>query len=1205
MATPFNGPHELADLRGQARVIAEIQRRVDAWRGFTLGRAADAYPVEAPRYLPIADKERSVSDTTMHLLQHWFRHEPHMVRGGGGPHTQAFKYWPHQRRLVETFIYLFEVRGVRTTEQLYQLAGVEPLGPQRDPWTKLGGQLATGSGKTKMMSLLVAWSYLNAINEASSPLGLGPHAILIAPNLFVKDRLLQDFSPPYGDTSVFLADPVVPPAFDQIWNLKVYDAATCPRLLDPSEGALVVTNYHQLLRESEEAPTLMQWEQHQMDLLFHAGEPDRLESLSTPLMERFARSRGLLVLNDEAHHVWDETGHARFEQKARDRAKLAGGVGEEEARAMAWIRSIRRLNGQGEGEAPGRVALQVDLSATLFEETGSASNTKAGKGKAGKEFRPADLFRHTAVYYPLADAIRDGIVKKPVLERVEVRNQKTGQIEAPVREGQPNAWEKYRNLLVTGIERWKKVKDQLVDEGDARKPILFILANDRNEAREVANFLRYGEATREDLPGRAVTGYRGQADDAPLFVETAGAMTRSTVVEIHIGEKEGNNPDAWEGVRRAVNAVDHDQIPRIDDDGRVMVDADGRNIMVPNPYNVVVSVMMLKEGWDVRNVKVIVPLRPCDSRTLTEQTLGRGLRKMHPPILDEEGAAFMKTEELYVIEHPSFKAILDQIQDIIEERSSDEIEHAREYVPILQKADLTERQMHGVRLVRFEGLREVVPDWRKSFDMARVPPLSPRLAWQEEIADTEIRTFLKEAMAASETEGLSFIVPEVPSYRDFDHVIEVAIAVPLLKRMSASFQHKTAVKGIIREFLERKTFNFQTGLPVYFDRIPEGAYARIALGNLARADVIEGVKNALMPPLQEAITAERRATQAQMSERKTEDLAGYQALKKHVFDAPTKSCFDRAALENADEEAVARLLDAARDVTGWIYNHRSGVGYSIEYDWQGLISHYYPDFIARARIGEVFHNFIIEVKGRFDDRDRTKAARGQRYCELLTEHDHEPWHFLLLLENEPVGREDIKWWGQQSRKEIGDLSRHLESLPLLPDMDPLVKRGGLRFEVVTTVPADQQFREAVPVHSLAAAAGAFGTSQAPEIVGWAKVHAQRMLDRRMFVAKVVGRSMETAIPDGSWALFRLFPDGIPPAATALDGRRVVVELRDAADPETGGRYTLKRWRVSATDADGGAVEIELRPDSPGFSPIRMRREDGDIRVIAEFLEVVG
>jgi hypothetical protein len=87
--------------------------------------------------------------------------------------------------------------------------------------------------------------------------------------------------------------------------------------------------------------------------------------------------------------------------------------------------------------------------------------------------------------------------------------------------------------------------------------------------------------------------------------------------------------------------------------------------------------------------------------------------------------------------------------------------------------------------------------------------------------------------------------------------------------------------------------------------------------------------------------------------------------------------------------------------------------------------------------------------------------------------------------------------------------------------------------------------------------------------------------------------------------FDFAPRAFPPAATALDGRRVVVQLRDATDPETGGTYTLKRWRVTATGADGGATEIELRPDNPSLNPIRMRREDGAIRVIAAFLEVVA
>jgi type III restriction enzyme len=419
--------------------------------------------------------------------------------------------------------------------------------------------------------------------------------------------------------------------------------------LDPSEGALVVTNYHQWLRVSEDVPAPDRpWQQRSMHLLFEDGEPERLEAVSTPLIERLASSRGLLVLNDEAHHVGDEPAHAQFEQKAKEKSKF----GEDVASDMAWIRSIRRLNG-GDAVA-GRVALQADLSATLFDETGSSQRpTGASKGaKRRTEFKPTDLFRHTVVRYGLPEAIRDEVVKRPVLERVVVKNKQTGEIEDLVRNGQPNAWEKYRNLLVTGIERWKQVRDQLVAEGDKRKPILFVLCGDRNEAREVANFLRHGEAARGDLD-RTPVGYKDPAGSERLFVEpTADGGARSTVVEVHIGQKEEQNEAEWELIREVVNQIDHDELP----DPSGGIDASGRPVMVPNPYNVVVSVMMLKEGWDVRNVKVIVPLRPCDSRTLTEQTLGRGLRKMHAPVLDDDGGATLEREELYVIEHPSTRS---------------------------------------------------------------------------------------------------------------------------------------------------------------------------------------------------------------------------------------------------------------------------------------------------------------------------------------------------------------------------------------------------------------------------------------------------------------------------------------------------------------------------------------------------------------------
>ena len=1176
------------DLKGQGRVLAEVRRLVDEWRGFPLGSAQESYPDTIPSYEPGRTGERPLTDTTLTLLRHWFRHEPHAV---GPDRTTLFKYWPHQRRAVETFIYLFEVRGIRRSEDLWRMAGADPIGDQHDPWAKFGAQMATGSGKTKIMSLVIAWAYLNALHEpgAGSGLGFGRHSLVVAPNLFVRDRLFMDFNPPHGAPSVFWADPVIPPEFERDWELRVYDPVTCPLKLDPNQGALVVTNFHQLLRTQESLDLPDETLARQMNLLFAEGDPAKLEAAQTPLLERFGDSRGLLVINDEAHHVWDETGHAKFERKAKEKA---ANTGDKEQAEMAWIRSIRRLHGSEVGA--GRVSLQVDLSATLFEETGAVKKPFKG-GKPSTEFRPRDLFRHTALVYDLAEAIKDGIVKKPILERIEVRDKKTGQPEPLVREGQPNAWERYRNLLVTGIQRWRKVQEQLRDEGDPRKPILFILCNDKDEAREVANYLRYGDATAEDLSGRVPTGYTDPETKEVLFLDGSDGAVQSTVVEIHIGEKETRNETEWEKVRGSVNAIDRDEF--LHEDER------GQRVWVPNPYNVVVSVMMLKEGWDVRNVKVVVPLRPCDSRTLTEQTLGRGLRKMHPPILDDEGAAEIKDEELYVIEHPSFKAILDQIRDIIEERKSGDIEHPREYVGIRRVEDEGALEALDVRLVRFEGMSEETLDWRRRVDFSRLPGLGPRLPWMEQIPASDIKTWLRDSMVAGEEEGLEFTLYGTPSYLDFEKVLEHAYVRPILKDLRVSFAHRTALKGVVRDFLEQKTFNLPAGIVISFDHIIAAGQAALALGNATRPQVVQAVRASLLPVVQDAIAATRESARALMSERHTKDIESYQAIKKNLVEAPRRTVFALAAMDTPEERQLALLLDGAKDVAGWVYNHRSGVGYSIPYAWQGTPANYYPDFIVRAKIGLVFHNLIIEVKGRLDGRDMEKARVGRNYCELLTQHDREPWHYLLLIENRAINRADISWWGSQSVREIRHLLAHHETMPLLPDEGPLVAKPALL--VLDNVPPQDQFTEAVPVYDLEAACGAFSGGQDPVCVGWTKPKTDRRLHSAMFVAKVGGRSMEPHIPDGSWGLFRAYPVGQSPAVSALDGKRVVVQLHNGSDPETGGQYTLKRWTVGKW-SDAGEVEaVSLRPDNPAFEPIPLTADSGDLRVVAEFLEVVG
>ncbi len=140
---------------------------------------------------------------------------------------------------------------------------------------------------------------------------------------------------------------------------------------------------------------------------------------------------------------------------------------------------------------------------------------------------------------------------------------------------------------------------------------------------------------------------------------------------------------------------------------------------------------------------------------------------------------------------------------------------------------------------------------------------------------------------------------------------------------------------------------------------------------------------------------------------------------------------------------------------------------------------------------------------------------------------------------------------------IEDLLRRHEELPLIPE--PSGASGGPQ-QVLPTVGADEQFESALSVYDLAVKAGSWGSEVEPTVNGWARV-ARRPLESDMFVASVVGHSMEPGIPDGAWGLFPSFPvEGqLPP--TALDGRRVVVRLASNSDPETG-RYTLKRRRVT-------------------------------------------
>lgn len=147
-----------------------------------------------------------------------------------------------------------------------------------------------------------------------------------------------------------------------------------------------------------------------------------------------------------------------------------------------------------------------------------------------------------------------------------------------------------------------------------------------------------------------------------------------------------------------------------------------------------------------------------------------------------------------------------------------------------------------------------------------------------------------------------------------------------------------------------------------------------------------------------------------------------------------------------------------------------------------------------------------------------------------------------------------------------------------------------------------EYIEHLPVYSLQAAATSFGRDEYVEQLGWMKVRTKNKLNNNMFIAQVIGKSMEPTIPDGSYCIFQIERGG------TRNGKVVLVESRRVADPETNQKYTVKRYNSEKELYEDGTWQhkkIVLSPDNKEFDEIVLENVSvGEFRVIAEFVSVV-
>ena len=163
--------------------VPELRKRVKEWR----------------------DKGYDGASATSKALLSWWFKEEHLAYGADG-NAFLFRYYFAQREAVETIIWLYDAAGVRNKYDLLPFDSLGRVSPNMfdEDWLRLVIKMATGSGKTKVMSLLLAWSYFHKLYEPES--GLSRNFLLITPNIIVLERIKTDFD----GLKIFYQDPILP-----------------------------------------------------------------------------------------------------------------------------------------------------------------------------------------------------------------------------------------------------------------------------------------------------------------------------------------------------------------------------------------------------------------------------------------------------------------------------------------------------------------------------------------------------------------------------------------------------------------------------------------------------------------------------------------------------------------------------------------------------------------------------------------------------------------------------------------------------------------------------------------------------------------------------------------------------------------------------------------------------------------------------------
>jgi type III restriction enzyme len=920
------------------------------------------------------------TNVTRDLLRHWARTD------------RARRLFFCQVEAVETIIYLQEIRfpgkvGIRGNPKLGKedlnrmLAGERPsfskpdqdffprlIDPGQDATLaalrRIACKMATGSGKTVVMSMVVAWAFCNRGQNPATT--LFPNGVLICcPNLTVKERL-QVLRPERPD-NYYEAFDIVPVKYRPLMQ----------------SGRVLVTNWHRFAPESEHV------EGGKSYAVVNKG-PETPDTFARRVLEDLYDRLPIMVMNDEGHHCW---------RPAATEEDLATVDKEEVEEARVWLDGLDRINNCTANPAakPG-ISICLDLSATPFYL----------KGSGYPEGRP---FPWIVSDFGLVDAIESGIVKIPrlpvldttgrpdpkyfklwkaITENLEPGERLPGKAKRPKPEV---IYREAEGALLQIASQWKErfLQMEAATPGQEHVPPVLILVCDNTDIAEIFYRKLSGETETETVTEADVAevlgeddAENGNGDGAPDATKqkppksgkrkTTTVYGKGAIFPEHFSNTAEVNRTIRIDTKLLAEAESDDPKKKRQDAAeelRQVVATVGKPGQPGEHVRCVVSVSMLTEGWDANNVTHILGVRAFGSQLLCEQVVGRGLRRMDYVPDPKTG---LLTEEYVDVYGIPFSVIPFKGRPLKAPAPDDR--------PKNHVRALPERKAMEMRFPVVEGYAFALRKNLIRCDVDGMPVLDIEPNREPTATFVRMTVGYQEGSPSAHSSPFQFVEQDREQYYHETHLqtIEFQITRLIVDQLTVSgdgakdrrrrvlalqsrHQLFPQVFRYVDDYVRRKV-NFQNcdpcelGLAKYVQRI------------------VERLRDGIMPDESEGEAPLMPITNRYKPIGSTAEVDFKTTRACH---ATMKSHIDQVVLDNMAWESSAGFRLESSDAVQF-YARNDHLGLTIPYEYMGIDHAYEPDFLVRLS-NDV--TVVLEIKGFEDDQTKAKHTAANRWVEAV------------------------------------------------------------------------------------------------------------------------------------------------------------------------------------------------------------------------------